>query len=240
MDGIVLARSAFEHTANYASLMVLGNFEVVSDPDEKLRALEAFIERLVPGRWSEVRAPNAKELRATTVLFIGLQEFSVKLRCGPPDDDDSPDADGLTWAGVLPLHTHLGAPLPSPGLRGGIPLAQSIQDLAVAPSAVTTHCPLIGGEPQLAADSEERRAALLVSSEPGGESRLEAACARWELGVEEDVGGVSGTVDRALSEGLGARRRRRGPRIFSHWMRPTDPVSSASPTTKEPKERKRS
>ena len=168
VDGIVLARSAFEHTANYASLMVLGNFEVVSDPDEKLRALEAFIERLVPGRWSEVRAPNAKELRATTVLFIGLQEFSVKLRCGPPDDDDSPDADGLTWAGVLPLHTHLGAPLPSPGLRGGIPLAQSIQDLAVAPSAVTTHCPLIGGEPQLAADSEERRAALLVSSEPGG------------------------------------------------------------------------
>jgi nitroimidazol reductase NimA-like FMN-containing flavoprotein (pyridoxamine 5'-phosphate oxidase superfamily) len=166
VDGLVLARSAFEHSANYASLMILGSFEMVRDPHEKQLALEAVIERLVPGRWSEVRAPNAKELRATTVLSIGLAEVSVKLRSGPPDDDNSADAERMTWAGVLPVDTHWGAPVPSPGLRVGVPLAKSIEGLAAAPSAVTTRCPLIGDEPQLAADSQERRAALLLPAEP--------------------------------------------------------------------------
>ena len=125
VHGLVLARSAFEHSANYESVVVFGRFEEIAESDERLTAFEAFTNQLLPDRWREVRAPNRKELKATTILALPLAEASAKVRSGPPDDDDSPDAALETWAGVLPLVTSFGAPQPSPGLRPGIPLPRA-------------------------------------------------------------------------------------------------------------------
>jgi len=129
LDGVVLARSAFEHSANYDSVILLGTFAPVA-PEERLDALEAFTNALVPGRWAEVRSPNDKELKAAEILGMDIAEACVKTRTGPPDDDDSPDADLEVWAGVVPVVTAYGSPQPSPGLRNGVPLAKSVRDLA--------------------------------------------------------------------------------------------------------------
>lgn len=130
LDGIVLARSVFEHSANYESVVVLGRFRPVDDPAERLAAFEAFTEKLLPGRWAEARRPNRKELSATVILAVGIEEASVKARSGGPDDDDSPDAELDVWAGAIPLHTSYGAPEPSPGLRHGIGVPDSVTRLA--------------------------------------------------------------------------------------------------------------
>jgi uncharacterized protein len=129
VDGLVFARSAFEHTANYRSVVAFGRFAAVDDPDQRLAALEAFTEKLFPGRWSEIRPPSAKELKATTVLAMEIEEASAKLRSGPPDDDVSPDAALDVWAGEVPIASVFGTPVPSPGLRPGIELAPSIRRL---------------------------------------------------------------------------------------------------------------
>ena len=129
VHGLVLARSAFEHSANYEAVMAFGTFERVDDEAERLTAFEAFTEKLLPGRWDEVRGPNAKELKATTILAMPIEEASAKVRTGPPDDDDSPDAELETWAGVVPIVTSFGTPVPSPGMRPDIPLAPSVRDL---------------------------------------------------------------------------------------------------------------
>jgi nitroimidazol reductase NimA-like FMN-containing flavoprotein (pyridoxamine 5'-phosphate oxidase superfamily) len=129
LDGLVLARSAFEHSVNYDSVVLVGTFQPITDPDEKLAALETFLEGVLPGRWREVRPPNHKELKATAVLAMQIGEASVKTRSSPPDDDSSPDAELDTWAGVIPIHTSFGTPEPSPGLRPGIPLTPSIECL---------------------------------------------------------------------------------------------------------------
>jgi hypothetical protein len=138
--GLVLARSAFEHSANYESVVALGRFRLIEDADAKLAALEAVIDRLVPGRWREVRPPNAKELRATLVLSMPLDEASAKVRSGPPDDDGSPDADLDVWAGVVPIETSFGAPLASPGLRPEIALAASVAGLQPAGPTELSGC----------------------------------------------------------------------------------------------------
>jgi hypothetical protein len=132
LDGLVLARSAFEHSANYDSVMLLGTFEPVPDED-KLAALETFFEALVPGRRHEVRPPSRQELKATQVLALPITEASVKTRQGPPDDDSSPDAGLETWAGVIPILERLGTPQASPGLRAGTPLSPSIERLLRMP-----------------------------------------------------------------------------------------------------------
>jgi hypothetical protein len=129
LDGLVLARSAFEHSANYESVVALGHFHAVEDEAERVAAFEAFAEKLLPGRWREVRGPNRKELNATTILALTIEEASAKVRTGPPDDDDSPDAELDTWAGVVPIITSYGEPEPSPGLRPEIPLAASVSRL---------------------------------------------------------------------------------------------------------------
>jgi nitroimidazol reductase NimA-like FMN-containing flavoprotein (pyridoxamine 5'-phosphate oxidase superfamily) len=129
LDGLVLARSVFEHTANYDSVVLLGSFRAVTDGDQKLTALEAFTERMVPGRWREVRAPNRQELKATAVLALTIAEASAKTRSGPPDDDSSPDAASDVWAGVLPVISSYGTPEPSRGLRPGIALSRSVEQL---------------------------------------------------------------------------------------------------------------
>ena len=129
VDGLVLARSAFEHSTNYESVMLFGRFTPVAEVDERLVALEAFTEKLLPGRWSEVRGPSPQELKATAILALPITEASAKRRSGPPDDDDSPDAALDTWAGVLPLTTSFGTPIASPGLRPGIPVSESLRRL---------------------------------------------------------------------------------------------------------------
>lgn len=119
LDAIVLARSAFHHSANYRSVTVLGRATSVETDAEKLVALEAFSEHLVPGRWEHVRAPNRKELKATQVLALPLGEASAKVRTGPPADDDE-DMDRDVWAGVIPLALQSLDPVADPHLAAGI------------------------------------------------------------------------------------------------------------------------
>ena len=133
LDGVVLARSAFEHSANYRSVMLVGRFHRIEDDAGRLAAFEAFTNRVLPGRWSEVRPPNRKELAATVILALPIGEASVKARTGPPSDDDSPDAAADAWAGVVPIVNRYGQPEPSPGLRPGIPVAGSVLRLTGAP-----------------------------------------------------------------------------------------------------------
>ena len=129
LDGLVLARSVFEHTANYESVVVLGAFRVLEGAGERLAAFEAFTEKLLPRRWIEARAPSRKELSATVILAMPLHEASVKARTGGPDDDDSADAELDIWAGVIPITASFGRPEASPGLRPGITLPASVLSL---------------------------------------------------------------------------------------------------------------
>jgi nitroimidazol reductase NimA-like FMN-containing flavoprotein (pyridoxamine 5'-phosphate oxidase superfamily) len=115
VDGLVLARSAFHHSMNYRSAVVLGTMRLVDDPGEKDRALEAFTEQLVPGRWEHVRPPSRKELKGTSVLALPLDEASAKVRTGPPEDDEE-DYALPVWAGVVPLAVTPGVPEPDPRL----------------------------------------------------------------------------------------------------------------------------
>jgi hypothetical protein len=120
LDGLVLARSAFHHSMNYRSVMALGRTRAVRDPEEKEAALRALVEHIVPGRSDEVRGADSRELAATAVLALPLDEVSAKVRTGPPKDDD-PDYDLPIWAGVLPLALTPGAPVPDPVLDPSIP-----------------------------------------------------------------------------------------------------------------------
>jgi uncharacterized protein len=110
MDGLVLARSAFHHSMNYRSVVVLGNARLVQDPDERMRALRVITDHAVPGRWDEVRGPNELELKQTSVLALALEEVSAKVRSGPPVDDDE-DYSLPIWAGVVPIETHVTKPI---------------------------------------------------------------------------------------------------------------------------------
>jgi uncharacterized protein len=132
LDGLVLARSAFEHSANYESAVAFGTFGSVESDSDRLAAFRAFVDKLIPGRWDEIRPPNRKELRASAILALRLDDVSVKLRTGPPDDDDSRDAALETWAGVVPILSAFGSPEPSPGLRPGIHLSPSVRRLSTA------------------------------------------------------------------------------------------------------------
>ncbi len=120
LDGLVLARSAVHHSVNYRSVVVLGRATPIVQPSEKMAAIEAFTERLIPGRWDEVRPPTAKELKAIQVLSLPLTEASAKLRTGPPMDDEE-DYALKTWAGVIPLEVVAGAPIPDARLAKDIP-----------------------------------------------------------------------------------------------------------------------
>jgi nitroimidazol reductase NimA-like FMN-containing flavoprotein (pyridoxamine 5'-phosphate oxidase superfamily) len=111
LDGLVLARSIFNQSMNYRSVVVLGTAVAVQDPTEKLEALRALSEHILPGRWNDSRKPNEKELKATLVLRLPITEFSAKVRQGPPIDDEE-DYSFPTWAGVVPLHVVAAAPIP--------------------------------------------------------------------------------------------------------------------------------
>src|SRR5690242_20295880 len=122
VDGLVLARSVFEHGVNYRSAMIHGTARKVTDPEEKLEGLRRLTEHSAPGQWSYARRPSRKELAATTVLALCLEEASVKIRTGAPDDGDGPDAQLGLWAGTLPLTSAWGAPAPDPLLAPDIPV----------------------------------------------------------------------------------------------------------------------
>jgi nitroimidazol reductase NimA-like FMN-containing flavoprotein (pyridoxamine 5'-phosphate oxidase superfamily) len=126
LDGLVLARSAFHHSMNYRSVVVLGAARPVEGPEERLAALEAFTERLVPGRWAEVRAPTPQELKGTRVLALDLTEASAKVRTGPPVDDDEDYALDV-WAGVIPLALTAGAPVPDPRATPGSEPSEAVR-----------------------------------------------------------------------------------------------------------------
>ncbi len=119
LDGLVLARAAMHHSANYRSVMLFGCGQQVEDDGEKRGALEALIEKLVPGRWADIRLPTDKELRATSVLRIPLEETSAKIRSGPPVDDEA-DYELPVWAGVVGLRLRAGEPEPDERLVPGI------------------------------------------------------------------------------------------------------------------------
>lgn len=119
VDGLVLARAAFNHSMNYRSAMIYGRFEQVLEP-HKREAMEAFMEHLAPGRQLEVRAGNDKEYAATTVMRISLAEAACKTRSGPPLDDEE-DARLPVWAGVLPLERVRGEPVAAPGCTAVAP-----------------------------------------------------------------------------------------------------------------------
>ncbi len=120
-DGIVLARSVFNHSMNYRSVVALGKAILVDAPAEKLDALRAFTEKILPGRWNDARQPNEKELKSTSILRLPLTEVSAKARVGPPEDD-APDYALSVWAGVIPLSVVAEAPVRDEKCDIGIPL----------------------------------------------------------------------------------------------------------------------
>jgi hypothetical protein len=127
LDGLVLARSIFNHSMNYRSVVVLGTGSAIEDREEKLIALRLLSEHIIPGRWNEARQPNEKELKATTILRVPIQEFSAKVREGPVIDDEE-DYAFPVWAGVLPLNLVTGDAINDSRLAEGIELPEYVRN----------------------------------------------------------------------------------------------------------------
>jgi len=121
MDGLVLARSVFHHSMNYRSVVIFGKGKVLESKVKKLEALKTITEHIIPGRWEDARKPNEKELNATIVISIDINEASAKIRTGPPIDDEE-DYNLPVWAGVLPLSLAIAPPQNDPKLNPGIPI----------------------------------------------------------------------------------------------------------------------
>ena len=126
LDGLVLARSAFNHSMNYRSVVVLGTATLVEDAAEKTKALLAISEQIIRGRWAEVRSPSEKELKATTVLRVPLLEVSAKIRTGMPHDEEE-DYQLPIWAGVLPIRQASEAPLADPRNLPNLAVPESVR-----------------------------------------------------------------------------------------------------------------
>jgi len=126
VDGLVLSRSAFDHSMNYRSIVAFGTARKVVDPEQKVKSLRVISEHLIAGRWVDVRGPSDKELKATTVLEFSIEEASSKVRNGPPLDDES-DYGLPVWAGVLPLEIKSRPPIPDDKLVEGITLPDYVR-----------------------------------------------------------------------------------------------------------------
>jgi nitroimidazol reductase NimA-like FMN-containing flavoprotein (pyridoxamine 5'-phosphate oxidase superfamily) len=133
IDGLVYARSIFEMSTNYRSVVVLGEGTPVTDFDEKMEALHAFSEQVMPGRWDAVRRPTRQEVKATAILSLPLSEASAKVSSGGPDDGASPDAALPVWAGHVPVRMVAGDPVPCPHLPPGIPVPDELVRAALRP-----------------------------------------------------------------------------------------------------------
>jgi nitroimidazol reductase NimA-like FMN-containing flavoprotein (pyridoxamine 5'-phosphate oxidase superfamily) len=127
IDGLVLARSAFSHSVNYRSVVVFSSGTVVTDEQERWDALEAFTNQVIPGRWEEVRQPNAKEMKATMVISFTIEEASAKVRTGGPNDDEE-DYQLPVWAGVLPLKQQAQTPITDPKMLHETPVPAYVVD----------------------------------------------------------------------------------------------------------------
>ncbi len=125
LDGLVMARSAFHHSMNYRSVVLFGAGHVIDDGEEKMRALKILSDHLVPGRWQDARPPNSKEMNATAVVKLAIENASAKIRTGSPVDDDE-DYQLPIWAGVLPIQQQILPPIPDPKLAEGIPTPEYI------------------------------------------------------------------------------------------------------------------
>lgn len=125
VDGLVMARSGFHHSINYRSVVVLGDAVLVTDGEEKMAALDATVDHVAPGRSAEVRPPTRRELEATAVVRLSLAEASVKSRSGDPVDEPE-DMDADVWAGVVPMWTAYGEPIPSADLKDGLAVPPSV------------------------------------------------------------------------------------------------------------------
>jgi uncharacterized protein len=119
VDGLVLARSAFDHSMNYRSVVAFGKARKIADAEQRIRSLRVISEHLIAGRWKEIREPSEKELKATTVLEFLIEEASSKVRSGPPLDDEN-DYGLPVWAGVLPLEIRSRPPIPDAKLIEGV------------------------------------------------------------------------------------------------------------------------
>lgn len=127
LDGLVIARSLFHHSMNYRSVVLFGKATLVESEKDKMSALQAFTEQMIPGRWESARIPNTQELKATTVLALPIEEGSAKVRTGAPSDD-AEDYALPYWAGELPLKVTAGIPITDPKLRDGIDVPENIAD----------------------------------------------------------------------------------------------------------------
>lgn len=126
IDGLVLARSAFHHSMNYRSVVIFGTATIVQDADQKLEALQAFTEHIVPERWAEIRQPSRQEVQGTLVLSLPITEASAKVRTGMPNDDEA-DYSLPVWAGVIPLQLTAAAPIADSRLEQGIEIPAYVQ-----------------------------------------------------------------------------------------------------------------
>jgi uncharacterized protein len=127
LDGLVLARSAFHHSMNYRSVVIFGIASMVTAEEEKMEALKALTEHIIPGRWPEIRWPNALELKATTVLTLPIEEASAKVRTGDPIDDEE-DYEMGVWAGVLPVSLVPGEPVRDARIKEGVVMPAHVSD----------------------------------------------------------------------------------------------------------------
>jgi nitroimidazol reductase NimA-like FMN-containing flavoprotein (pyridoxamine 5'-phosphate oxidase superfamily) len=127
LDGLVLARAAFHHSVNYRSVVILGTAKLVEEPAEKTEALRIFTEQVMKGRWDDIRQPNEQELRATTVLAIGLEEVSAKVRTGGPIDDEE-DYVLPVWAGVVPFQMVAQVPIPDANRKADCPVPDYLKN----------------------------------------------------------------------------------------------------------------
>jgi nitroimidazol reductase NimA-like FMN-containing flavoprotein (pyridoxamine 5'-phosphate oxidase superfamily) len=126
LDGLVLARSVFNHSANYRSVVLFGKGAIIDKPEEKLQALQELTEWIMPGRWAEARKPNEKELKATTIVAIPIELATAKVSQGSPGDEEA-DYQLDVWAGVLPIKQQIGQPIGDPKLKEGIKLPDNVK-----------------------------------------------------------------------------------------------------------------
>jgi len=127
LDGVVLAKTVFNQSVNYRSVVVFGKGRLIEDDDEKLRALEYLTEKIMPGVWEAARKPNATELRATSIISVAIETASAKIRSGPPKDD--PEDQGIpAWAGVLPMKHVIGTPINAEYTDDSLPIPEYVMN----------------------------------------------------------------------------------------------------------------